>query len=59
MKDVQEMLEEIKSKKSLNQVQLAKLLGVNKSQVSRWLDGAVPKLHMVKKIKAIYDREVA
>lgn len=59
MKDVQEMLEEIKSKKSLNQVQLAKLLGVNKSQVSRWLDGAVPKFYMVKKIKALYDKEIA
>lgn len=59
MKDVQEMLEEIKSKKALNQVQLAKLLGVNKSQVSRWLDGAVPKFHMVKKIKALYDKEIA
>ncbi len=59
MKDVQEMLAELKSKKALNQVQLARLIGVNKSQISRWLDGAVPRFYMIKRIKEIYDKEIA
>lgn len=35
----QEVLQEIMIEKSLNQVQLANLIGVKQSQVSEWLKG--------------------
>lgn len=57
-KTVKEMLRAIQDKRGCNQTDLAALLGVNKSQISKWLDGAVPRIEMQRKIKQIHDKIV-
>lgn len=57
-KDVKTMLKAIQDKRLYNQTELANLLGVTKSQVSKWLDGAIPRIEMQRKIKKIYDEIV-
>ena len=53
--EVKEMLNKIMEKRQTDQQGLALLLGVDKSQVSRWLNGAVPKIENQRKIKKLYD----
>ena len=52
---IKEMLNEIMEKRRLDQQGLALLLEVDKAQVSRWLNGAVPKIENQRKIKKLYD----
>lgn len=56
MNDVQKMLKDIMDKSKINQKELAKRIGVNPAQVSRWLISAEPKLIHYKKIKELYDK---
>lgn len=53
--EVIDMLNSIMRKKNINQQQLAVELNVSESQVSRWLDGAVPKVFNLRRIKKLYD----
>ena len=52
---IKEMLTAIMNKRNLDQQGLASLLGVDKAQVSRWLNGAVPKIENQRKIRKLYD----
>ena len=58
MKTFKEMLNKIMESKGCNQEQLAAILGVNKAQVTRRLDGAHPNIINLRKIKALYDEVV-
>ena len=55
MKTIKEMLNSITEKRGVDQQGLALLLDVDKAQVSRWLNGAVPKIENQRKIKKLYD----
>lgn len=52
---IKEMLTAIMNKRNLDQQGLASLLGVDKAQVSRWLNGAVPKIENQRKIRNLYN----
>lgn len=52
---VKEMLNKIMEKKQINQQGLANLLNTSGAQISRWIDGAVPKGENQRKIKKLYD----
>lgn len=54
MKTIKEMLNDIMIAKSWDCQRLAKELGVNKAQVSRWLSCAVPKPCNLRSIEKIY-----
>lgn len=51
-----QMLKEIMCLKNIDQQRLANLLEVDKAQITRWLNGAIPKMENQKKIKALYDK---
>lgn len=54
MKTIKEMLQEIMEVKQWDCQRLAIKLGVDKSQVSRWLSGAIPKSCNLRKIEDLY-----
>lgn len=56
--EVQKMLKAIQEKRAYNQTQLAGRLGVAKSQVSKWLDGTIPRFETVLKIQKLYNEAV-
>ena len=51
----EKMLRIIMQRLNIDQKRLAQKLEVDKSQITRWLDGAVPKLVNQNKIKNLYD----
>lgn len=53
--DVIDMINDIMEVGGLSQEQVAVRLDVDKSQVSRWLDGAHPKVFNLRKIKKLHD----
>ena len=55
IKSSKEMIEYILKKKNITQQRLAKLLEVDTSQVTRWMNGAVPKIENQRKILKLYD----
>ena len=52
---IKEMLDYIGTAKHLDQQGLAQLIGVNKSQITRWNDGAIPKIETQRKIYRLYE----
>lgn len=56
--EIKVMINSIMNKKNINQQQLANLLNVSESQISRWIDGAVPKIENLRKVKKLYDEVV-
>ena len=50
-----QMLDEIKKKKQIDNQSLAYLLNVNKSQITRWYNGSLPKLENLRRVKKVYD----
>lgn len=50
-----QMLHAIMAKKSWNQKRLAREFGVDEAQISRWLNGVIPKIENQWKIKNLYD----
>lgn len=55
---IKEMLNKIMEKRRIDQQGLALLLRVDKAQVSRWLNEAVPKIENQRKIKKLYDEVI-
>lgn len=51
---ISEMLTFIMTKRRINQDQLANLLEVDKSQITRWLNGAKPKQNNTMAIYMLY-----
>lgn len=49
------MLHTIMAKKHIDQQRLAKLLNVDKSQITRWMNGQKPKTETGQKILNLYD----
>ena len=52
---VPQMLHAIMAKKQIDQQRLARLLNVDKSQITRWLNGQKPKTETGQKILKLYD----
>lgn len=50
-----QMLHAIMAKKSWNQKRLARELDVDVAQISRWLNGAIPKIENQRRIKNLYE----
>lgn len=50
-----QMLHAIMAAKQINQKRLARELDVDEAQISRWLNGAIPKMENQRKIKNLYD----
>ena len=51
-----EKLSKIKSRLYYNNSQLAKVLGVDRAQVTRWLDGKIPSDESKQKIDKLYSQ---
>ena len=58
MKTIKEMLHDIMIAKNWDCQRLATELKVDKSQVSRWLTGAIPKPHNMRNIEKLYKESV-
>ena len=54
MKTIKEMLQDIMTAKGYDCQRLAKALEVDKSQVSRWLSGSIPKPCNLRRIEKLY-----
>ena len=59
MKTVKQMLTEIMTAKGYDCQRLAQALGVDKSQVSRWFGGNIPKANNLAKIQKLHKEAVA
>lgn len=58
MKTIKELLTEIMTAKGYDCQRLAQALGVDKSQVSRWFSGNVPKQNNLAKIQKLHKEAV-
>ena len=50
-----QMLDEIKKRRRIDNQNLAYLLNVNKSQITRWYNGSIPKVENLRRVKKVYD----